>query len=116
MEVGAFNPRRLLQVQRGPLIPCALCACTVLNGVPTLLDVESGACSGESGSGVVTSGSKKTPSTASPTTTSLDAWTPARLNVSKWKAVGTHTLSILLHLATQSAGSESVSYIVRPMA
>lgn len=37
MEVGAFNPRRLLQVQRGPLIPCALCACTVLNGVPTLL-------------------------------------------------------------------------------
>ena len=44
----------------------------------------------------------------------LDAATPAAANASRAKAVGT-TSSIALQRITQSAGSESVSYIVRPI-
>ena len=51
----------------------------------------------------------------SPKTTSFDAATPAAANASRAKAVGTHTSSIALQRVTQSAGSESVSYIVRPI-
>ena len=46
-------------------------------------------------------------------TTSLAAATPERWKVSRWKRDGTQTSSMRLHRETHSAGTRSVSNMVR---